>query len=543
MMRGPLEAAPAASELAPGRSTGGRTVPTGSWKNGLDEQPVCERLIAASCNEPSAFARALGLELPPMVEGADAPLTSEPQASEQLGASTDTEPGEDEQDEPREPERFATAEQLLAVLAPPNPNHAAPLAPQPEPSAKDSVEEAPTFVAQPTQLQGWTTPSAPAPARELGSQTQPAPLAAALPGTGSARRTEQAMRVTVAHEPAIHPTLREQRTVPRAAFAQLEALGLPVELRAVAVGGEPPRAGRADAPLAHSAVVRAEGPKDLLRPAVATVSVAEPAAEPAARPPAPAPDTPSPTSQSNHAEPLPRQTRSKAFDSPSAKHVDGWIDSLREPLIRPPVDTAAPEAREDRTASATTEPLLVDASAPATFVAPQERPATELALAKAPDAPDLRPGEQATRQKRQEDAEAAVNRMTLDHGVEARTTTQELGTVLVKARTHGEQVELTVVAERQETSALLTQDRGALLQDLSNNNVSVSSLEIRSAAAGSGQGHGPSGFDTSSRGHGSGSSGRDQGTRGTRGASEEHASQPVISPVSRAAGRRVRIVL
>lgn len=440
---------------------------------------------AAASLDGGNFAIALGLER----LGLEVPAEEAPAGVEAEDAAE-----EEEEEEQPEDERLATPEQLLAVITPPLEQpipqpieHTIERAPDPQlPQLLPEIEKK-TVAAQesPQPSQGTDRRPVDAALTALLNAAPSEPRAELEPKTGPIKKT----KVLLA-SPEL-PRRSERLTVPRAALAELEALGLPIELR--------------------TAVPRAEP---------------EPRAEVSTNAP-----------RADKAEPqnAPRKAP-RAFSTPSAKHVDGWVDSLREPLATVRADLVAPAEREDRTDTAIPEPLFDKGSSlpPHSMVTTDDKAAKDFApvLTSATPSPDPRPSDTATRERRQEDAEAAVNRMTLAHGVEAKTTTRELGTVMVRAKNHGDQIELTVVAERPETASLITQDRSVLLEDLSKNNVSVSSLDIRNGAA-------SSGFDA--RGQGSGSSSRGSAKRDARGSDE--GVEAVIPEVSRSVSRRVRIVL
>ncbi len=101
-----------------------------------------------------------------------------------------------------------------------------------------------------------------------------------------------------------------------------------------------------------------------------------------------------------------------------------------------------------------------------------------------------------TRARRQDDAEAAANRMTLDRKVEARTVTDDLGTVTVTAEPRRGEVTMSVVASRPETAALIAQNRAPITEDLRTHAMEVGALNV---SVDSGQGRSTRGEDPRER--------------------------------------------
>jgi hypothetical protein len=79
-----------------------------------------------------------------------------------------------------------------------------------------------------------------------------------------------------------------------------------------------------------------------------------------------------------------------------------------------------------------------------------------------------------------------VSQMTLSHRVEARTTVDDLGSITVRAEAKHGQVEVSVVADRAETTAFLDANRADLTRDLKISSPTVSDVSMRSSDTGNG---------------------------------------------------------
>jgi len=213
----------------------------------------------------------------------------------------------------------------------------------------------------------------------------------------------------------------------------------------------------------------------------------------------------------------------KHVDEPRAEQQAGA--DAATPLVEPPPalpldDKPMIESAVD--ASSFAMPLVHTKLDPA--VAPAPAPVTVAELS--------RFAADAGRERRQDDAELSVSRMTLAHRVEARTVVAELGAITVKAESKDGQVELTVLAERPETGVFLDQNRVDLTRDLRLSSPAVADLSVSTGPSGDGQRH-------------------PQEQRAARetwrtGTPTSMASTSVSEPTQRATtanGRRVRVVL
>jgi hypothetical protein len=147
---------------------------------------------------------------------------------------------------------------------------------------------------------------------------------------------------------------------------------------------------------------------------------------------------------------------------------------------------------------------------------------------------------EASRARRQDDAEVAVSQMTLTHRVEARTVVDDLGAITVRAESRNGQVEVSVAADRGETALFLDQNRADLTRDLKISAPTVSDVSVRTGNGGGGS----PGFDqrsTPDREQQRQRHAHDEWAAGTP--SSMAAATGVVPRVGSASSKRVRIVL
>ncbi len=147
---------------------------------------------------------------------------------------------------------------------------------------------------------------------------------------------------------------------------------------------------------------------------------------------------------------------------------------------------------------------------------------------------------EASRARRQDDAEVTVSQMTLSHRVEARTVVDDLGAITVRAESRHGQVEVTVAADRSETALFLDQNRADLTRDLRISSPTVSDVSVRTSNGGGGS----SAFDqrsTPDREQQRQRHAHDEWAAGTP--SSMAAANGSVSRVGSASSKRVRIVL
>ena len=92
---------------------------------------------------------------------------------------------------------------------------------------------------------------------------------------------------------------------------------------------------------------------------------------------------------------------------------------------------------------------------------------------------------EASRERRQDDAELTVSQMTLSHRVEARTVVDDLGSITVRAETRDGAMQVSLAADRSETIAFLDQNRGDLTRELRASAPTVSDVSVRADTGGS----------------------------------------------------------